>query len=165
VNSREEILQDTVELALPRDRVFAFFSDPANLECLTPPWLGFRMLTPAPLPRGAGAIYDYALALHGLPLRWRTLITEWDEGRRFQDIQLRGPYALWQHTHTFEDSPGGGTRMRDEVRWRLPLGALGRLAAPFVRRDVAKIFDYRKRMLQQLVADGQLWKRSSGTIG
>ena len=145
---RDQVFRATTHLSRPRTEVFAFFSDPANLERLTPPWLSFRILTPGPLPRGEGAVYDYALRLHGLPLRWRTLILQWEEGCRFEDLQTRGPYAKWHHVHRFEDAPGGGTRMTDEVRWRLPFGWLGRLAAPLVARDVRRIFTYREEVLK-----------------
>lgn len=142
----------TAELPLPRAEVFAFFSDPRNLERLTPPWLGFRILTPEPLPVGQGACYDYSLSLHGLPLRWRTLITAWEQDRRFEDLQIRGPYALWHHAHTFDDTPNGGTRMTDHVRYRLPLGWLGALALPLVKRDVEMIFTYRQEVLKSWAA-------------
>lgn len=142
----------TEELPLPRTEVFAFFSDPRNLERLTPPWLGFRIRTPEPLPVGEGAVYDYTLRLHGLPLRWRTLIFAWEENRSFEDLQIMGPYALWHHVHTFDDTPEGGTRMMDHVRYRLPFGALGALALPFVKRDVAMIFRYRQEVLKSWAA-------------
>lgn len=142
----------TTELPLPRTEVFAFFSDPRNLERLTPPWLGFRICTPEPLPRGEGALYDYTLRLHGLPLRWRTLILAWEEGRHFEDLQLKGPYALWHHVHTFEDTPEGGTRMTDCVRYRLPWAWLSFLALPLVKREVARIFSYRREALERWVA-------------
>ena len=145
---------DSVLLPLPRLQVFGFFSDPRNLEKLTPPWVHFRIVTPEPLPVGQGAVYDYTLRLHGLPVGWRTLITAWDEGRSFQDLQVRGPYALWRHTHTFEDSPEGGTRMTDEVHYRLPLGVLGALALPLVSREVARIFAYRRTVLETIAAHG-----------
>ena len=144
----DQVYRATTHLPRPRTEVFAFFSDPANLERLTPPWLSFRILTPEPLPRGEGAVYDYALRLHGLPLRWRTLILQWEEGHGFEDLQTRGPYAKWHHVHRFEDAPDGGTRMTDEVHWRLPFGWFGRLAAPLVARDVRRIFAYREEVLE-----------------
>jgi ligand-binding SRPBCC domain-containing protein len=145
---------DSITLPLPRVEVFGFFSDPRNLERLTPPWLSFRILTVDPLPVGEGAVYDYSLRLRGLRLRWRTLITVWEEGHRFQDLQVRGPYALWRHTHTFEDSSDGGTRMTDEVHYRLPFGLLGGVALPFVKRDVEKIFTFRREALEGMAAEG-----------
>ena len=133
----------------PLEEVFAFFSQPENLQELTPSWVGFRFRTPSPIPMHPGALIDYTITTHGLPLRWRTQITEFDAPHLFVDVQLRGPYKLWIHTHRFErhDDPeaeGGATRIIDHVRYRLPLGPLGRIAhALFVRRDLAKIFDFR----------------------
>jgi len=90
-----------------------------------------------------GAQIEYRLVLHRVPIRWKTEIREWTPGRRFVDVQLRGPYRLWEHTHDF--SPvRGGTEIRDRVRYALPLGVLGGVAhAAFVARDVAAIFDFR----------------------
>ena len=133
----------------PLDEVFAFFSDAANLGVITPPWLGFRMLTPA-VHIVQGALIRYRLGLHGIPIGWTTQIRRWDPPHRFVDVQLRGPYQLWHHTHRFE-SRDGGTLMRDVVRYRLPFGVLGRVVnALMVRRDVESIFAYRTERIAQL---------------
>ena len=127
----------------PRD-VFEFFADAHNLEAITPPWLGFRVLTPRPIDMRPGALIEYRLALHRLPLRWRTRIAVWDPPRRFVDVQIAGPYRLWHHTHDFEPDGRGGSVMRDTVRYALPAGPLGALAhRVLVRRDLAAIFDFR----------------------
>ncbi|HEX9011648.1 MAG TPA: SRPBCC family protein [Holophagaceae bacterium] len=147
---REELFLAVQDLPAPRDQVFAFFSDPANLEALTPSWLAFEVLTPAPLPRGEGAVFDYRIRVRGLPVRWRTLIESFVPCERFVDRQIAGPYALWHHTHRFEDLPDGGTRMTDQVRYRLGWGPLGRLVATlWVRRDIERIFAYRRRVLAE----------------
>ena len=131
----------------PED-VFPFFGDAHNLEALTPPWLGFRVVTPHPIDMRPGTLIEYRLRLHGVPIRWRTRIAVWDPPHRFVDVQLSGPYKLWHHTHDFEPAPGegGGTLMRDTVRYALPLGPLGELAHRLlVRRDLERIFDFRQR--------------------
>jgi ligand-binding SRPBCC domain-containing protein len=133
--------------------VFPFFADARNLEAITPPLLRFAMLTPDPVQMGAGTLLRYRLRVHRVPVGWLTQITEWDPPHRFVDEQLEGPYALWQHTHTFEDDGAGGTLMRDVVRYRLPFGALGTLAHGLVRRDIARIFDYRAARVPVLLAD------------
>jgi ligand-binding SRPBCC domain-containing protein len=134
----------------PLPEVFAFFSDPANLERLTPPFLAFRIVTPAPIAMQAGALIDYELSLHGLPLRWRTLIERFEPERSFVDVQLRGPYRLWRHTHEFRATPAG-TQMRDRVEYALPLGPLGRIAhGLWVGRDLARIFAFRREVMAQL---------------
>jgi ligand-binding SRPBCC domain-containing protein len=135
----------TREQILPGDpdAVFEFFADPFNLETITPPWLGFRIVTPPPIHMAPGTLIEYRLRLHRVPIRWLTRIDEWAPGRRFADIQVRGPYRLWHHTHEFEEHDGG-TLVRDSVRYALPLGPLGRLAhGALVRRDLERIFDFR----------------------
>ncbi len=131
-------------LPAPPEEVFPFFGDALNLEAITPPWLGFRVVTPEPIEMREGALIEYRLRLHGVPVSWRTRIDVWDPPRRFVDRQLRGPYRLWHHTHLFEPAPDGGTIMRDVVRYRLPLGPLGAAAhLVLVRRDLRRIFDFR----------------------
>lgn len=150
---KEECFVAHQDLAAPRAEVFAFFADPANLERLTPPWLRFEILTPDPLPRGEGALFAYRIRLHGIPVSWRTLIERYEHGVCFVDRQLQGPYALWHHTHGFEDLAGGGTRILDRVRYRVGWGLFGRLATRlWVRRQVAEIFAYRRARLEALFA-------------
>jgi ligand-binding SRPBCC domain-containing protein len=131
-------------LPRPRDEVFSFFSDARNLDAITPPWVRFRMTTPGPVELKAGALIDYKLRVHGLPIRWRTRITEWNPPARFVDEQLRGPYQLWVHEHEFE-SRDGGTLVRDHVRYAVPFDFL--VHRLFVHRDVERIFAYRTETL------------------
>jgi ligand-binding SRPBCC domain-containing protein len=136
----------------PLDEVFAFFADAANLEAITPGFLRFRILTPAPVEMRPGARIEYALSLFGVPLRWGTLITVWEPGVRFVDEQESGPYALWRHTHTFE-ADGDGTFVRDVVEYAEPFGPLGRVAhALFVERALNRIFDFREAAIRRLLA-------------
>jgi ligand-binding SRPBCC domain-containing protein len=104
----------------------------------------------------AGALIEYRLVLHRLPIAWLTRIEEWEPGVRFVDMQLTGPYRLWHHTHEFRALADGGTVMTDTVRYALPLGPLGPLGAlahrVLVRRDVERIFDYRARAVPALVS-------------
>ncbi len=147
VLEREQIIQ------APRVRVFPFFADAHNLERLTPPALRFRILTPGPIEMRAGAVIEYRLSLSGLPFRWRTVIEVWDPPHRFIDVQTRGPYKLWRHTHSFEEAPGGATRMRDRVEYALPLGPLGALAHRlFVARQLHAIFGFRQKIVAGLFA-------------
>jgi len=126
------------------DEVFPFFADAGNLEAITPPWLGFRVVTPRPIEMREGALIEYRLRLHGLSISWLTRIEEWVPSERFVDVQLSGPYRLWHHTHEFRPHPDGGTLMTDTVRYALPLGPLGSLAhRVLVRRDLERIFDFR----------------------
>ena len=141
----------TTELWLPcpRAKVFNFFADARNLQKITPSWLSFEILTPGPIAMRAGALIDYRLRVHGFPIRWQTEITEWQPPHRFADQQLRGPYHVWHHTHTFMERDGG-TLCRDEVIYRPRGGALVNWL--FVRRDVERIFAYRTEQLQKTFA-------------
>lgn len=136
----------------PLDEVFAFFADPRNLETLTPPLLRFEILTPGEIDMRVGTIIQYALRVHGLPIHWTTAITVWNPPLEFVDVQLRGPYVLWHHRHTFE-AVGDSTRMIDEVNYRLPFGWIGRaMHGLMVRRDLKAIFDYREQAVKRLLA-------------
>jgi Uncharacterized conserved protein len=132
--------------------VFPFFADASNLETITPPSLKFRILTPQPIEIRAGTMIDYRLALLGIPFRWRTRIESFDPPHRFTDVQERGPYRLWNHTHEFRDHDGG-TLMVDTVNYQLPMGPLGGLAhCLFVERQLRHIFDYRYQVIERLMA-------------
>lgn len=136
-------------LPTPVEQIFEFFADARNLAEITPPWLGFKILTPAPILMAQGTVIEYKLSLHGVPVRWKTLIAEWQPPRFFIDVQLRGPYRMWRHTHTFQPERGG-TLMSDEVEYRMPLGPLGRIAHRLtVRRDIDAIFDYRAKVIAE----------------
>ncbi len=138
----------------PLHEVFSFFADAANLERITPPKLHFRILSRLPVDMHPGAVIDYQLSLFGVPFRWRTLIESFDVGRQFIDVQLRGPYRSWRHVHDFE-SVAGGTRMRDRVDYEMPLGPLGEVAnVVFVTRQVEDIFDFRRKVIQDVFASG-----------
>jgi ligand-binding SRPBCC domain-containing protein len=147
------VLRREQRLPGPPEAVFGFFADARNLGEITPPLLQFRMLTPDPVVMQAGTQLRYRLRVRGVPVSWLTEIREWDPPHCFVDEQLEGPYALWHHTHTFEDDGAGGTLMRDEVRYELPLGGLGELAHRLVvRGDLERIFDYRAARVPELLA-------------
>jgi ligand-binding SRPBCC domain-containing protein len=147
------LLQREQWLPRPVEEVFAFFADAGSLEAITPPWLHFHILTPRPIALRARTLIQYRLRWRGLALRWLTEIAEWEPSRRFVDRQLRGPYTLWHHSHEFEPYQGG-TRMRDEVRYALPLGPVGRLMHRlFVRRDLDAIFDYRAKKVGEMFGE------------
>ena len=138
----------TCELWLPLSpaELFPFFSDAANLDAITPPWLSFRIVTPGPVVMREGALIDYQLRVRGLPLRWRTRINLWQPPHRFVDEQIRGPYRLWVHEHTFE-SRAGGTVARDHVRYAVLLDFL--VHRWLVRPDIERIFQFRTEALRK----------------
>lgn len=146
---RVHVLEHSQRLPGAPQEVFAFFAEAYNLEEITPPFLGFEVVTPRPIEMREGTLIDYRLTLHGVRLRWRTRIEVWEPGQRFVDRQLSGPYRLWHHTHLFERD-GSDTIMRDVVRYALPLGPLGELARlALVRRDLERIFAFRAREIRR----------------
>ncbi len=160
-NSGAFVLSTQIWVPQKRPDVFALFADAFQLEKLTPPWLRFRVLTQPPIEMHTGRLIDYQLNLHGFPVRWRTEITDWEPPFHFQDSQIRGPYSLWVHTHTFEEVDGG-TLVRDRVVYRVPGGSLvNRL---LVQGDLRRIFRYRHEQLPELlgVSEGEC---EQGEIG
>jgi ligand-binding SRPBCC domain-containing protein len=136
------------DLGAPPSEVFPFFADAFNLARITPAFLRFRVLTPPPIEMRAGALLDYRLRVHGVPIRWRTEITAWDPPRRFVDEQVRGPYRTWVHEHVFLPLDGGrGTRVEDTVRYAATGGRM--VERLFVDRDVERIFAYRRSILSR----------------
>ncbi len=143
---KTHLLKTDLWLPRPRDQVFPFFADAMNLQELTPAFLDFRILTPPPIEMDAGTLIDYSLKVRGVPIRWRTRISEWEPPLRFVDEQIKGPYRLWVHEHRFLEEDGG-TRVLDRVRYAPPGGSLvNRL---FVRSEVQRIFAYRTERLRE----------------
>lgn len=135
---------------LPSKKVWDFFSDEKNLEKITPEFLNFKVDSITTDKVTAGSIIDYSLKLHGIPLRWRSEITDYEEGKHFVDQQLKGPYAVWHHTHKFKPL-AGGTLIEDHVKYRPPLGSLGALVSMmFIRKDLTKIFNYRRSRVSDI---------------
>jgi len=148
---RVHVLRREQRLPGPPEAVFPFFADARNLEAITPPLLQFRLLTPDPISMGVGTFLQYALRLRGMPVRWDTLIQEWDPPHRFVDVQVRGPYRLWHHTHELEPD-GDGTLMRDTVRYAIGFGPFGEVARrAVIERDLDAIFRFRAERVPALV--------------
>lgn len=135
------LLLTSLFLPRPLPEVFEFFADAGNLQRITPPWVDFRIATPLPIAMHVGALIDYRLKVHGVPIGWRTEITAWQPPHHFVDTQLSGPYRRWVHSHRFREVPGG-TLVEDEVDFAVPGGwPIERL---FVRRDLTGIFLHRQ---------------------
>jgi ligand-binding SRPBCC domain-containing protein len=149
-NNQNYIFEDTTFLPQPIEKVFAYFCDAHNLDTITPPWLNFEIKTPDPIEMQEGTELEYRIVLHGVPINWKTRITEWEPPFRFVDSQMSGPYQTWIHLHKFERVEGG-TLMTDRVEYR-PIGGI---LAPmvhklFVRRDIERIFEYRKKTFTEM---------------
>ncbi|HRZ41832.1 MAG TPA: SRPBCC family protein [Bacteroidales bacterium] len=136
----------------PIDQLWPFFSDPRNLEKITPATMRFRILTPLPERAYQGLMISYRVSpMTWFRTSWLTEITAVKEGRYFVDEQRKGPYALWHHEHHFEAFEDG-TRCTDIVTYRVPFGIIGRVAhCLFIRKKLLQIFSYREKMLQQLL--------------
>ncbi len=137
-------------ISRPVEEVFAFFANARNLEDITPPWLGFKILSVSSSSISEGTEISYHLRLHQIPFGWRTEIRRWNPPHRFVDVQRSGPYRLWHHTHIFQ-AHGDQTRMIDVVRYMLPFGVLGQIAHVLkVRSDVRRIFEYRRQRIEEV---------------
>jgi ligand-binding SRPBCC domain-containing protein len=143
---REQIVNSPVR------ETFAFFANPKNLDALTPGFLRFRFVGEPPATLTAGAVLHYRIRLYGVPVDWQSRIEVWEPPACFVDLELRGPYSMWRHTHTFEDAGGGRTLVKDSVEFALPMGPLGTIAYYlFVARSLERIFDFRAERMRVLM--------------
>ena len=133
-------------------KAWSFFSNPKNLNLLTPADMSFEILSDQPLPM----IYEHQIInyrirpLLNLPMKWETEIVDVKALNYFTDIQRKGPFKLWKHKHSFEEV-NGKVVMIDELNYALPLGILGRLAHTiFVKAKLNSIFDYRYKKVEDI---------------
>lgn len=145
----EHILERTQIINRPIEEVFEFFADAGNLEKITPPQLNFHIITKQPIDIKKGTLIEYQLKLRGIPINWKTEITDWNPPHSFVDTALKSPYKQWIHLHTFEEGKNGETIMKDRVRYRLPFEPLGDLAHWYVKIELKKIFDYRYKVVEE----------------
>lgn len=144
------LLCRTQVLPISLEEAWHFFSSPQNLSAITPPQMGFEVLSGSDKPTYAGQIITYYVRpLLGLKLFWMTEITHVQEKVYFVDEQRFGPYTFWHLTHFFKAVPGG-VEMQDQVYYKLPFGFLGNLVHTlFVKKQLQGIFDYRYRVLEE----------------
>ena len=143
-------LERTQIVGASLEEAWAFYADPGNLEAITPSWLRFR-IEEAPAQLEARARLRYRLSLFGVPIRWLTEIVAWSPPRAFVDLQLSGPYPLWEHSHRLSETPAG-TEIHDHVRYALPGGPFAGVVDLIVRRWLDAIFDYRSRRTSELLS-------------
>ncbi|MFM2231090.1 MAG: hypothetical protein RL607_2348 [Bacteroidota bacterium] len=141
-------------LPITLDEAWEFFSDPKNLNTITPDDMGFKTLSGADRKMYPGQIIQYIVTpLLGIPMKWVTEITHVNDRHFFVDEQRFGPYALWHHKHFFKEVPGG-VEMEDIVDYKLPMGFLGQLMHPIlVRPRLQQIFEYRRTKLIELFGE------------
>jgi ligand-binding SRPBCC domain-containing protein len=147
----EHILTRELTLDLSQETVFDFFADAGNLERITPPELNFHIITAQPIDIKKGTLIDYQLKLRGFPVKWRTVISEWNPPFSFVDEALKSPYKQWIHRHTFTKLAENKTLIKDEVKYRLPIEPLGDLVHWFVRRELNYIFDFRQKIVKEIL--------------
>ena len=143
-------LRRKVSIPAPVEDVFSFFSNTENLNLIMPPWLYFNILTPLPIKMEKNVLIDYSIKLLGLRLIWNTEITVWQPPHKFVDIQIKGPYRVWEHTHLFEEKEGG-TQMEDVIRYAVPGFVLSPLIHfLIVRPRLENIFAFREQRILEL---------------
>ena len=132
-------------------QTFSFFKEAKNLERLTPKFLNFKILNQSTQEIEDGTILTYRLSIHGIPFKWKSKITDWNPASKFSDIQLKGPYNYWYHTHSFEER-NGGTIIKDRVLYKVPFGFIGDLVVGnFIKKDLETIFSYRTKTIDTLM--------------
>jgi ligand-binding SRPBCC domain-containing protein len=142
-------LNDSFVVQSDSAKTWDFFSRAENLPRITPAWMKFQILTPQPIHIQQNSILDYTIRWMGIPLRWRTLIMDWSPPHQFVDLQLRGPYALWHHRHTFTPVEDG-TLCTDQVLYRVPLPVIGPIMNTLmVQKQLIDIFEYRRKVITQ----------------
>lgn len=145
-----EFFQTQQFVQAPRSKVFEFFSQAENLEKLTPEFLNFKIAFKSAEKIEKGSEIEYQLKVHGVPLKWKTLIEEFKAPDRFVDTALKSPYQTWHHTHLFEEL-GHGTLITDRVIYKLPVGYAGWLVGgAFVKSDLNAIFDFRRAQVAEI---------------
>ena len=149
---RDRVFTISQWLPLPLEEAFSFFGEAQNLEQITPPFLSFRIITPTPIEMQVGALIDYQLRVRGIPIKWRTEITDWDPPHGFTDVQLRGPYRKWVHRHDFI-AEKEGTRVVDTVNYLVPGGML--INQFLIKSELRRIFDYRCTKIEQILIPGK----------
>jgi ligand-binding SRPBCC domain-containing protein len=134
----------------PLEEVFAFFEKPENLEVITPKWMKFKIKTPPPLIMKVGAEFDYIINLMKIPLKWKTIITEYEPPYKFVDVQKKGPYKKWIHTHTFE-AIEDKTKITDNVDYEVPAGILGSILNKiYIGKTLNAIFNFRETTINRM---------------
>jgi ligand-binding SRPBCC domain-containing protein len=134
------------------EKAWQFFSSAKNLALITPPEMEFKILTKLEDKEiFEGLLIDYTVKpVFGIPLKWQTEIFKVDKPHSFADRQLKGPYKIWEHTHTFIQKENG-TLMIDEIKYQIPFGIFGQLAhSLFVKEKVKEIFKFREKALEKI---------------
>jgi ligand-binding SRPBCC domain-containing protein len=158
-------------LPYSRQEVFAFFADPSNLPSLIPAWQKARIesATIVPPPRRPGTTDAKAAGVGSritlsfkpfrfspLRVRWEAEITDFAWNSHFRDVQLRGPFAAWSHSHYLRSIDRAGvdiTLIVDQIEYRLPFGPVGKLSRRWVEKQLRRAFEFRQEHLAEILAN------------
>lgn len=142
--------EQTIDCSL--EKAWEFFSDPKNLQVITPDDLSFQITSPEVGKMFEGQIITYRIGLlPGVTSNWVTEITAVEDKQYFIDEQRYGPYSMWHHLHSFEELEDGRVLMKDKVHFKPPMGPLGKLAySLFIKKKLQGIFDFRFKKLDEL---------------
>jgi len=145
----------------PPKEVFGFHESPEALRQLIPPWESMKIVQSSGSIEVASRVVLAGRVLGLIPVRWVAVHTEYDPPHLFADQQQSGPFAWWYHRHRFLDDGSGGTILRDEVDYQLPLGRIGKwLGSRMVRRKLDAMFDYRHQVTRRIV-ESMEWRASA----
>tara|TARA_Y100000590_G_scaffold463521_2_gene630491 strand:+ start:10383 stop:10865 length:483 start_codon:yes stop_codon:yes gene_type:complete len=144
ISFNKHYLKTSVEVNLNIEKTFNFFSKPSNLNLITPNWLNFNILNTSDVNSFEGAKFYYNLKLHGITIKWNSIISEWNPYKSFRDIQIKGPYSYWNHLHTFTQKKQK-TLVEDKIIYSMFGGSITNNI--FVKKDLIKIFTYRLKQL------------------
>ena len=149
-----QFVKESIINAAP-ERVFAFHQLPDAIERLIPPWENAKIIQKADISQiGSRAIIEQKI--FGLiPSRWTAEHTKYEPPHLFEDVQISGPFARWQHQHIVKPHESGAI-LRDEIEYEPPFSILGRIAAPFaVVPKLEKMFAYRHEVTRKWCEEGK----------
>ena len=148
--SKKYIMEKHQFISKTKSEVFNFFKTPENLEKITPSNLNFKIHTPSPILMKKNAVIEYQIKIFFFPIYWRTLIKSYDPPNSFKDIQLNGPYKIWDHTHIFKECKNG-TMMIDRIVYSIPYGFIGRMVHfIWIKRELKNIFNHRYKIIEEI---------------
>ncbi len=131
-------------MPVPAAAAFAWHERAGALERLIPPWEKVELVAHEGAPLRPGSRVTLRAKVGPVTSEWVAEHREYERGKLFSDVALRGPFAHWEHRHEFSDTAEGGCVLRDRVSYALPGGAAGRgLAGGLVRRRLERLFRWR----------------------
>jgi ligand-binding SRPBCC domain-containing protein len=139
-----ELFVKRTRFAVSAERLFGWYAEPEALERLIPPWQQTRIIRRTGTVREIGSKVEIRVHIGLFWQAWVSEHTACEEGRMFRDSQIKGPFAVWTHTHSFEPDGPSACYLEDRVEYALPMGILGKMVAGgFVRRKLDRLFSYR----------------------